>query len=479
MRRGLLALLLVVLAAPAWAGSRARYGGELRVLAPAQAANLDPAQLSTPTDVAVARLVHGTLFDLDGDGALSAGLAAGIPEAEASGRVFRIRLKPGLRFHEGSPLTAQDVVASLQRLADPALASPFAALSLPLVGAAEGGKISGLAATGELDLQASLAFPYPDWPRALAHPATAPLPAGRMLGRPIGTGPLLFSSPGPGADLRLQAFPECAAGRSFADTVKVSVGDPRAAARALSLGEAEIVLGSTDKKAIEGPALFATYLAVNAAKLGPQAAAVRQAVEATVDVQDLARFFVRGAAPMAGLLPPVLDPAATAPVRPARPALPAGMQLVLLTDASAEDQKTVGDRLQIKLHDLGVAVQVRRVPHAAFREALVSGGYDLALVAFAALPDAGMALAQLVLFGQGRDPAREVLRQVGGGADPGARRAIALVQAAHWRSRLPLVPLYVQVPRLAVRAGVVPVGFDGCGAPSLADAWFEAKPAPK
>ena len=46
------------------------------------------------------------------------------------------------------------------------------------------------------------------------------------------------------------------------------------------------------------------------------------------------------------------------------------------------------------------------------------------------------------------------------------------------RARLPLLPLYVQSPRLLLRDGVAPVGFDGAGTPALADAWFvEPKPA--
>ncbi|MGC4117088.1 MAG: hypothetical protein QM765_21510 [Myxococcales bacterium] len=320
-------------------------------------------------------------------------------------------------------------------------------------------------------------FPYPDWPRALAHPAAAPIPSGRYSGRPIGAGPLLLSGAPGAADLRLQAFPECAAGRSFVDTVRLSAADARSAARAISLGEADAVLGSTDKKAAEGPALFATYLAVNPRRLGAKAPAVRQAVEASVDVADLAKFFVRGATPLTGLLPPVLEASASsAAQRPARPTLPAGLQLVLLCDESAEEQRAVADRLQVKLHDFGATVQVRRLPRAAFREALGSGAYDLALVGFALLPEPGLALAQLVSFAQGRDAARELLKAVGAGSDVGARRALAASQAAALRSKLDLLPLYVQVPRILVRPGVVPVAVDGTGAPLLSDAWFEARP---
>jgi hypothetical protein len=276
----------------------------------------------------------------------------------------------------------------------------------------------------------------------------------------------------PGAELRLQAFVDCAAGRPFADTVRVSSADGRVAARALALGEADAILGSTDKHAAEGPALFATYLALNAARLGPQTAPMRQAIEASIDVGELARFFVRGAVPMAGLLPPALDPAATAGTKPVRPSPASGQQLVLLSDASAEDQRAVGERLLLKLHDFGVSVQHKRLVHAEYRQALAQSGYDLALVAFAELPEAGLALAQLVQFAQGKDAARELLKQVGAGADAATRRATALAQAAQWKARLPLLPLYAQPPRVQLRAGVAPVGFDGCGAPSLADAWF-------
>lgn len=481
MRRLALVLALLLAASPALAGSRARYGGELRLVSSGLPASYDPSQLATPVEVAVARQVFATLLSVSADGTLAPELASAVPEPEAAGKLFRIHLKPGLKFHDGNALTAQDVVASLARLADPATGSPFAALALPLVGATEpGAHVSGLAATGELELQASLAFSYFDWPRALAHPAAAPLPAGRFSGRPIGAGPLLLAGSPGGADLRLQAFPECAAGRAFVDAVRLSVADPRSAARALSLGEADAVFGSTDQRAAEGPALFATYLAVNARRLGDKAPSVRQAVEASVDVADLAKFFVRGAAALQGLLPPPLETtAAAAPKRPARPALPNGLQLVLLTDESAEEQRAVADRLQVKLHDAGIAVQVRRLPRAAYREALGSNAYDLALVGFALLPEPGMALAQLVAFAQGRDAARDLLKTVGAGADLQARRAAANAQASALRSKLDLLPLYVQVPRLVVRPGVVPVVVDGAGAPLLSDAWFEARPSPK
>ncbi|MBI5545015.1 MAG: hypothetical protein HY901_14080, partial [Deltaproteobacteria bacterium] len=402
----------------------------------------------------MARLVHSTLLKLNAEGALAPDLAAVVPEVEAGGRLFRFHLKPGLRFQDGTAIAAQDVVESLTRLADPSLGSPYAALALPLVGAIDGGRISGLAATGELDVQASLAFAYPDWLRGLAHPAAAPLPGGKAGLTLAGAGPMLMGGALGAGEARLSAYADCSEGRPFVDSLRLTVADARGASRALTLGEADAVLGAIDKRAVEGPALFATYLAFNSARLGPHAALVRQALEASVDVTELARFFVRGAVPMAGLLPPALEPSGATQPQPARPTLPKGLQLVLLVDATADDQRAVAERLQVKLHDFGVSVQLKRLAKPEYRQALATAGYDLALIAVAALPEPGLALAQLVLLSQGRDAARELLRTVGAGADPSARRQIALAQSTLWRGRLALMPLYAQVPRVLLRAGV-------------------------
>lgn len=89
-----------------------------------------------------------------------------------------------------------------------------------------------------------------------------------------------------------------------------------------------------------------------------------------------------------------------------------------------------------------------------------------------------MALAQLVDFAAGRGAARELLREIGAGGTPEARVGLASRKAAEWLERLPLLPLYAEAPRLAVREGVARAGFDAAGAPALADAWLMGAPAP-
>ncbi|HEY1130278.1 MAG TPA: ABC transporter substrate-binding protein [Roseateles sp.] len=63
-------------------------------------------------------------WGLDGQPTLALAESA---EVNADGTEWTIRLKPDLEFHHGKTIDADDVIFSLRRLTDPALASPYAA----------------------------------------------------------------------------------------------------------------------------------------------------------------------------------------------------------------------------------------------------------------------------------------------------------------------------------------------------------------
>lgn len=464
----------LLLALPAFAGMRARYGGELRVLVPEIPSRIDPSTLASPHALTLTALSFEPLFELDASGALVPALAAHAPEPERGGRRFRIRLRHGLRSHDGETVSAKDVVASLSRLATPG--SPYAAALLPIAGGLEaverGGRVAGLSAPNRNELRVELAFPYPDWPRALAHPGTAV--ALRRGGELIGTGPFVRGERGEHAT----AFDDCPSGRPWADALRLLKGDARVASRSLSLGEVDVsTAGGEGGQLVEGPALFATYAAVNQRDLGASGVRLRRALAAVVDSAELARYFVRGGSlPMYGLLPPALD----ASSGQAGPRLEAadvrGVSASLLVDASSEDQVRVAERLQIKLHDRGAAISLRRLATPAYRKALSDGDYELAIVSFAALPEPGLALAQLVAFAAGGEQARDELRRIGAGATPEARSAAALKRAEELRGELPLLPLYAESVRLTVAPRLPAPRFGAGGVPALADLWWEQLP---
>jgi ABC-type transport system substrate-binding protein len=62
----------------------------------------------------VANLVHATLYRLDAGYRAVPWLAASLPEMSADGLTWTIRLRDGLRFQDGTPLTASDVVFSYE-----------------------------------------------------------------------------------------------------------------------------------------------------------------------------------------------------------------------------------------------------------------------------------------------------------------------------------------------------------------------------
>src|SRR5256886_8858201 len=119
--RGLLGLALAVFtAATACGGESARAGGRgLTYYESYDPRSLDPA-LSTdvPTGEMVTLAFDG-LTQFDADGRLLPALAVRWT-ATPDGRRYVFHLRPGVKFHDGTPLTAAVVRASLLRVLSPA-----------------------------------------------------------------------------------------------------------------------------------------------------------------------------------------------------------------------------------------------------------------------------------------------------------------------------------------------------------------------
>ncbi|MGH3906183.1 MAG: ABC transporter substrate-binding protein [Pseudonocardiaceae bacterium] len=68
------------------------------------------------------RIFDGLLAH-DADRQLQPALATEVPQPSADGRSWTVRLRDGVRFHDGSSFEAADVVATYRALLDPATAS--------------------------------------------------------------------------------------------------------------------------------------------------------------------------------------------------------------------------------------------------------------------------------------------------------------------------------------------------------------------
>jgi peptide/nickel transport system substrate-binding protein len=99
-----------VLAGPDWSGE---------TLSP------DPARLLSISDVYHARMVYEPFVAADSAMQPIPWLAESW-ESNDTGTEWTFHVRQGVKFHDGSPLTADDVVYTFRRLLDPATASPAA-----------------------------------------------------------------------------------------------------------------------------------------------------------------------------------------------------------------------------------------------------------------------------------------------------------------------------------------------------------------
>lgn len=93
---------------------QAQSNTELKLASDAQPPTLDPHFTNSGVTSEVSRNIYETLLSLDASREISPGLASAW-EVSEDGRVVKFTLRDGVTFHNGAPLTADDVVASLER----------------------------------------------------------------------------------------------------------------------------------------------------------------------------------------------------------------------------------------------------------------------------------------------------------------------------------------------------------------------------
>src|SRR5687768_16123532 len=171
MSRAVVALLLLVLVFGVPARGPAEPG-TLRVGLPVLPSSLDPASALEGPVPLVARQVFDTLLRYtDGGSEVEPALAVQW-SVSRDGLVWTFRLREGVRFHDGTPLTSQHVVDSLERLIRPA--HPNA----PAVNAAAPGLLRGVPGVIKeirvpdwRTVQIALVQPYAPLLTVLAHPS--------------------------------------------------------------------------------------------------------------------------------------------------------------------------------------------------------------------------------------------------------------------------------------------------------------------
>jgi peptide/nickel transport system substrate-binding protein len=138
------------------------------------------------------------------------GLATGLGQVSADGLTWTYHLKHGVKFEDGTPVTAQDVKYAVERgydksvlpsgtydlqnvLADADYPGPYKDRAKNLMG------LSSVTTPDAYTIQFHLQSRFPDFDHIVALPATAPVPPGKDSGaqyqqHPLSTGPYMFQT---------------------------------------------------------------------------------------------------------------------------------------------------------------------------------------------------------------------------------------------------------------------------------------------
>jgi peptide/nickel transport system substrate-binding protein len=196
---------------------------------------LDAQALVTYVDQARIIQLYNSLTELDLDATVKLSLAEEVtPNATAT--EWTVRLRSGVTFHDGKPLTADDVIFSFQRIMNPKSPKPGAAQLSSL-------DYKNLKKLDERTVSFPFVSPFSPFVQLIADYYYFVVPVGYNLQHPVGTGPFKFESFTPGQQstfVRNENYWE--AGLPYLDEVVISdFADETGQINALISGEVDAV----------------------------------------------------------------------------------------------------------------------------------------------------------------------------------------------------------------------------------------------
>jgi peptide/nickel transport system substrate-binding protein len=309
-----------------------RPGGTLNFVAPydGDLYGLDPHKCTRIQEFLVLMNIYRSLYRWDPDKSMPVLDLATRAEISADGLTYTYHLRPNVKFHNGRQMTADDIIYSYNRIADPKLKSPSVRFVRIIKGAGDviDGKaptISGLKKIDDLTLQLTLADPVnPSF--SLREPGMAIVPREAVEGKedlfhtsaPVGCGPFKFVRWVKGSEVVLEKFPEFfIPGRPLLDKVVYRISN-EASARDMAFRAKDLdatIVGSAQyeaykndpvisKNMIEVAEMFTRIVGFNMDFEPFKKKEVRQAINYAVDRDLIIQKLLKGKAFLAtGWLP--------------------------------------------------------------------------------------------------------------------------------------------------------------------------------
>jgi len=345
-------LLLAISSVPALAVAgaakvRPHYRGTLRIMAREAPVSLDPARLSASQGARIFPVIFEGLTRFDTHGRLQPQLATRW-QGDSSDQRWQFWLRPGVKFHDGTALTAEATAASLR------VANPAWTVSV------DGDSVVIETAARDVDLPAELALPR----NGIAHHAG---------NKVVGTGPFIVSDWQPGKSLALVANEDYWGGRPFADSLVVAPGQNwRQQMVALELGKADVVevapeqarrLSAAGRAIVESAPDELVALVFTRAAQSVDETRVRQALSAAIDRASIVNVLLQGQGESAEtILPNWMTGYAMLfgqTAEKAESAVSAGSAgtMTLSYDAGDPANQLIAERVALNARDAGIRVQ--------------------------------------------------------------------------------------------------------------------------
>ncbi len=295
----------------------------LRVSQRNEPGDLDPAKVNLPDELFILRALSEGLVTPDPDGGFPHPAAAQSWTVSDDGLVYTFKLQTGATWSNGDPLTADDFVASYQRVLSPITAAPKVSLLFMVQGAKDYylGQLTdfgqvGFKALDPFTLEITLAHPAPEF---LAYVCSAPwIPInprvvakqGSHWTRPenfVGNGPFILTDWKPNQHITVRKRPDYwDAARVMVNEIKFLAYDSGdAEERAFRAGQLDVTMSVPNSKipgyAAQNPSplrqipLFETrFLAFNVNRSPLGDSRVRRALSLAINREALVTQVLRG-----------------------------------------------------------------------------------------------------------------------------------------------------------------------------------------
>ena len=380
--------------------------------------SLDPRYATDANASRISALVHCSLLVPDGKGGWAPDLATSWAPAAGDPLAWTFDLREDAVFHDGSPVTSADVVATFASVLDPASASPK-----------RGALASVESVEAEGPRRVRIRLSQPDaafFEGASVGVLPAEVAAGGRAARsgaPRGCGPYRFVGTAPDGDLELAAFDRWFGGPITLAAIHFRVV-PDTVMRTLQLrsGDLDLVQNALEPDAVAGLAQSAPGVSI---KTGPYDAyqylgfnhrnpalaelRVRRAIAHAIDREAIVRHLLVGQAEVAsGLLPPhhrdfdgrvrrysfdpvlarrlldragYTDPDGDGPLPRLR---------LRYTTSTVELRRRIAEVIAGNLAEVGIELSIESYEWGTFFRDIATGNFDLYSLAWVGIRDADL-----------------------------------------------------------------------------------------